>query len=77
MEKIVSILIIGIIAVLYFGETFLGAKCPICGSRKHWSIHYWGMNKDYDDLLCSKCDQALYDTETGEVTKFNQPQKFR
>ncbi|MDF2906369.1 MAG: hypothetical protein K0R34_1690 [Herbinix sp.] len=76
MEKIINFLIIGIIAAMYLGERFLGWKCPICGSRRHWSTHYWGMNKDYEDLFCSKCYQALYNPETGEFTTFKQRQNF-
>lgn len=77
MDKLVSFLIIGIIAILFFGEKIIGTKCPVCGSKEHWKTHYWGMNKDYDDFFCSKCYKALYNPKTNTFTEFALPQNFK
>lgn len=76
MAFILALFVIGLLITYYYINHVLEYECPVCGSKKRWSAHYFGIKKDYVDLYCNKCHQSLYNPTTGECTTFTTPQHF-
>lgn len=77
MEVMYSLLFLGEVILILFGDTILGLKCPICGSRKHWETPIWGSNKVSGEALCKKCCRAMYHPKVSKVITFEYSQYWR
>ena len=76
MEMIYSLLFLGEVTLILFGDTILGLKCPICGSRKHWETPVWGQSKNYKEAFCTNCCKAMYHAKVHKMITFDYAQNI-
>lgn len=76
MPIIILLVIVGVVIFIFYGDLLLQQKCPVCGSRRHWTRRYWGSDKYYEEEFCAKCHRALYNLKTGEMKIFDTPQNW-
>lgn len=76
MELVLGIAVGLLLIVLGVINNYMGIKCPVCGSTRHWTIGYFGNNKDKNKTYCSNCYRALQNPISKSITIFDDPQEF-
>lgn len=75
MELVISIIVGILLFGLWFANNKWGIRCPVCKSTRHWSIGYFGSNKQADKVICKKCYRSTYSPQSKEMKEFDLPQE--